>query len=299
MENSKQNIMEEYIHRYPQLCLLVKEGMSSTEEYKDIVLRGKIPAQFPNYFIGDEEDSVWEVSTPAGTAEILYLAQRQDFERAARCLAYKCEDRAVPPSMDAVTIAGIINWQKIRQHKEKYLASGRIDWQAEFKRFTAKPENYKDRLILLSKGGYSALTAEEAGYTDQEWEAVSLKIRMYHELCHVVCRSLFPKQKHGVVDEIVADCFGILKAAGFYDVVLAEKCLGIWGSKYRKGGRLENYLDIQDTPEQYVEYAIKAIRMLRDFLEEIEEKEYWDKILAVEAGLFGTLAGILKGDIPD
>ena len=43
-EESK--IIEEYLRRYPQMCLPVKEGMSKSEGYKDYVLRGKQPEEY-------------------------------------------------------------------------------------------------------------------------------------------------------------------------------------------------------------------------------------------------------------
>ncbi len=279
-EESK--IIEEYLRRYPQMCLPVKEGMSKSEGYKDYVLRGKQPEEYPDHFAGSEEDCVYRIPTPAGEAEVLYLAVRRDFERAVCCLAYKCEARKIPPSMGAVTISGIINWGKIREHKKAYFQSGGTDWKSEFKQFTSVPENYKDRLLLVSKGGYSALKAQDAGYSAGEWEEKSLEIRIYHELCHFVCRSLFSDKKEAVQDEIVSDCFGILKAVGYYDTELAEKCLGIYGREYRAGGRLENYLADGESPLACVEKAGKTIQSLREFLETIPEKDYWDKLLLVE-----------------
>ncbi len=290
MNKNNKKIIGEYFGRYPQLCLPVEAGMSKSQEYKNVVLRGQKLTEYLDYFTGSEKDCVYKIHTPAGEAEILYLAVRTDFERTVQCLAYKCENRKIPSSMGAVTISGIINWDKIRKHKEEYLGSGKLDWQAEFKRFTSVPGNYKDRLILVSRGGYSGLKAEKLGYEEAEWEEKSLEIRIYHELCHVVCRTLFPEKKNAVLDEIVADCFGILKAVGYYNTSLARRCLGIWDGKYRAGGRLENYMEKEEKPEEYIEKVNSVIEKMEKFLSQISQEDYWDKLLLVERELFDTLA---------
>lgn len=287
MNKLKEKMTEKYMHRYLQLGLPIKEGMSKSQEYKNVVLRGQKPVEYTDFFIGSDQDQVYRVDTPAGEAEILYFAVREDFERAVRCLAYKCENRAIPASMGAMTIAGIINWEKIRKHKEAYLQSGKTDWQAEFKRFTSIPGNYKDRLVLVSKGGYSGLSAKDLEYDRTEWEKLSLEIRIYHELCHVVCRTLFPEKKNAVQDEIVADAFGILKAKGYYDTDLARKCLGIWDGIYREGGRLENYMQEGENPEKYMEYVKKTIVDIEKFLNQVSEEPYWERLILLEKNLPG------------
>ena len=287
--DQKKKIMDQYVRRYPQLCLPVKNGMSKSEEYRNTALRGNIPAELPDYFKGSAEDRAFTVETPAGRVEVIYLAEREDFERAVKCLGYKCEEIQIPPSMGAVTISGITNWSRIRKHKEEYLKSGKTDWQAEFRRFTSVSGNCKDRIVLVSKGGYSALRAEETRYSQEEWTKITFDIRVFHELCHVVCRTLFPDKKNAVVDEIIADCFGILKATGFYDTVLAEKCLGILGDQYRPGGRLENYLVSGEDPADHVRGIKEIIKRIDEFIKETKNKEYWDKLRLLEETLYDGL----------
>lgn len=94
-------------------------------------------AERPDHFKGSAEDRAFTVETPADKVEVIYLAERQDFERAVKCLGYKCKEIQIPPSMGAVTISGITNWSRIRKHKEEYLKSGKTDWQAEFRRFAS------------------------------------------------------------------------------------------------------------------------------------------------------------------
>lgn len=258
-EITGKQVIETYIYRYPQLTLPIAQGMSNSEAYKNIVRKGKMPAEYPNRFRGTEEDSIFRIQTPAGGAELLYLADRKDFEGFVQVLSHKCEKKDIPPSMGALYIGGISSWRKIYAHKRMYLEEGNTDWSAEFKRFTAKAENYKDAVILLSKGCYSALPACETSYSEKEWLGHSLTIRAYHELTHFVCRKLYPEHKDVLRDEITADCIGICQALGHYDITLAEKLLGIEGSSYRAGGRLENYAENWEELTNYYSAAKQMI----------------------------------------
>jgi hypothetical protein len=53
---------------------------------------------------------------------------------------------------------------------------------------------------------------------------------------------LFPEKKYPIWDELLADCMGLIFAAGEYSVPLAQRMLGIEKGVY-VGGRLENYTD--------------------------------------------------------
>ena len=53
----------------------------------------------------------------------------------------------------------------------------------------------KESLIVLSRGEYSAVPAEAVGLEKDEWIEKSLRVRLYHESAHIVCRARFPGQK--------------------------------------------------------------------------------------------------------
>lgn len=276
-------VIETYIYRYPQLTLPIKDGMSTSESYKNIALRGKLPAKLESPFLGTAEDAVFSVETPVGAAEVLYLADRRDFERCVQALAYKCEPRVLPASMGAIHVSGVNNWRKIQAHKKRWLTEGGEDWRAEFKRFTADPKNYKDTIIIVSKGAYSGLPAAEAGYPAEEWLRLSLEIRIYHELTHFVCRRLYPEKKDALWDEIVADCMGIYKATSDYDAVLAAKLLGVEEDMYRLGGRLENYVEEGNSPQAYCSLAKETIRRLARIIAESEDSGFWEVLEKIYA----------------
>lgn len=214
--------------------------MHDTPEYRDAVLRGK-PTLNPVLFPFSEYDTLTMLDTPAGTAEILHLAERTNFVRAYQALCYRCEPVKIPDSVGAVTIRGLIDWGKIRQHQAEYLAAGGDDWNIEFKRFTVDRKNYTSTLILLSSGEYSNVPAQTVGMERDEWLNKSLIIRKYHELTHFICRGLYPERIDAIRDEVLADLIGLVAAFGKYDPRLARAFLGIQNGSFREGGRLSHY----------------------------------------------------------
>lgn len=155
-------------------------------------------------------------------------------------------------------ISGVINWEKIENHKKEYLSSGNPDWNMEFRRFTSRAENFKDRVLVLSGGPYSNYPAEKAGYTEKEWKQISVDIRMYHECTHYVCRRRWQEKQNAVMDEVVADAIGLLGAVGHFDKKLAMEFLGITEEGKYVGGRLKVYVKEEELDEA-AELALKWI----------------------------------------
>ena len=278
MNTEKKNtIVAEIAAKYPQMLLPVREGESKSEEYKNAVLRG-LPVPGEAVFTGSEEDRIIEFKTPAGPISIIYFALREDFEHALRALAHKCEPVEIIPSVGASTIRGLINWQKIRQHKLAYLASGGTDWSGEFRKFTADKSNYIDSVILLSGGYYSAILPEEVGMESREWKTRSYQIRMYHELTHFVCRSEFPEDIDAIRDEVMADAIGITAANGDYDPALARLFLGISGNTVKNGGRITHYVDESKLAEA-VNDAEKWISVIDNALQDLYGKDIFEIII--------------------
>lgn len=236
------SVIEEMAQRYMQLYLKPQDGMSNSEIYKNIVLKGKKPGTSElRAFSHSERDRIFHKNTPAGEVEILYLYLREDFEQFIRIMMYRCEPATIPKSMGAAIISGIVNWRKIERHQMQYLLGGGMDWDAEFKRFTAEKANYSDTLIVVSQGAYSNLHYEETPYNEQKWMDVSLEIRIYHECAHFICGKLYSELKNVLWNEIIADCFGLLNATGSYNSCLAKAFLGVSEVGYIEGGRLKNY----------------------------------------------------------
>lgn len=235
-------VIETLAKRFPQLYLKPESGVSQSELYRAIVRKGSRYEGSLAHFTGSAADSLTRAQTPAGEVTVVFLAARADFECFYRIMACRCEPVEVPPTMGACYISGINDWSRIHAHMAAYRASGGTDSPGEFARFTAVPSNYRETLLLLSDGPYSALPAERTPYDSETWLRLSREIRKYHELTHFVCRKLFPEKKNPIWDELLADCMGLLFATGEYSVPLAQAFLGIENGVYI-GGRLENYTD--------------------------------------------------------
>ena len=275
------NKANKYLYNYPQLSLGIKEGMSQSEEYRNIVRRGIMPDKltFPFELSGEEDE--YTLDTPAGEVNVLYLPDRAIFEYFIKVLAYRNEPIEIPLSMGASLISGINSWRKIYAHKEEYLQSGKDDWDEEFARFISVKENYKDTVLIVSKGYYSALKPEYINMNSDEWLEKSKTIRIYHEISHYISRKLFIENKEVLRDEIVADAIGFIAAFGYYDSLLARKVLGIDNEKFNRDGRLINYVSEEEL-DIYIERAHKIIDTLDDYFKSRDIGDIFNVLLDIE-----------------
>lgn len=270
--------------RYYQLLLPIQIGSKTTDQYKNAVLRGNKPEGYPDFSM-NPADTLTSVSTPAGSVDILFLADRKDFEHAIRALAYRCEPAEIPASMGASFLNGLINWEKIHTHMAEYETAGGTDPDAEFSRWTSEKKNYLDALLVLSSGAYSAVPAEEMGMEPEEWIRASVTIRKFHELTHFYSAKLFPANKEAIRDEVIADMIGIFAAFGCYDTKAAKKFLGTDDTRYREGGRLQNYTD--ENPENLM---CRVNRMIEELYREtsgLHTKDVFEILNFVEKNKIG------------
>ena len=243
------SVLEPLAEIYPQLYLT--PGEESAALYRPVVGRGEDPPTHSlDHFRGNRMDSVTTETTPAGEVQIVTLGDRQDFEMFLQIMGNRCMPEEIPATQGASILDGVINWPKIRKHEEEYLAAGGdpAGLTEEFKRFTADPRNFKDALIVLSTGPYSAVRAEDIGMEEESWLTTSYRIRKAHECTHFICRRLFPEKINAIWDELAADAVGLYAAFGRYDLPLAERFLGVGADGYT-GGRLENYAKGEDLNE--------------------------------------------------
>ena len=259
------DVIAELAEVYPQLYL--DPERNDTEAYRAIVLRGDRPeSKDLSHFVMDPRDRTEYIKTPAGTAQVTTLYTRRDFEVFVRCMmaAKDGPDKEIPATMGASTLI-TFNWQKIR----------------------AREENYKDMIILLSRGPYSNVPASDAGLVlgrdigEEEWLDISDDIRKYHELTHFVCRTLYPDMIDAVWDELVADAAGIYAALGRYDRGLEELFLGIKDGRYA-GGRLENYLNEDEDIESLVTGICTVLSEFEKIAEKDSGRDVFELILVLE-----------------
>lgn len=263
---------------YPQLYLPIRQGMSSSDLYRTITQRGYSYRGDMVSFRLSPKDDLKFIETPFGSVPVLYLSEREDFEHFIQIMVHRCEPCEIPKSMGASLISGIINWKKIKEHKLEYERKGKTDWKDEFRRFTDDKSNYLDTIIAVGGGGYSALEYYETSYTKEEWEKISIDIRIYHEYTHFVCRNLYHDKRNAIWDEIVADCMGLICATGKYDVDLARRFLGIEKENYVKGRRLENYT--KDDIESVMAEANRMIHTVAQSIHNcIQTKDNYTELL--------------------
>lgn len=214
---------------------------------KDLACRySQLSALDLDLFEGSENDELFEMQTSEAAVLGIYFDERDDFELFIKSTVYK--DKPVPKSMGACTISGLVNLQK----------SGAMPVSLP----GATRQSFKESLIVLSKGEYSAVPAEAVGLDKGEWLEKSLRIRLYHESAHIVCRARFAGQKRPVWDELLADCAGLLAAFGAYDRALALRLLGVDKDGSYIGGRLENYVDGKENIARYVSFALQKTELL-------------------------------------
>ena len=288
-------VIEELAEIYNQLYLVPGEE-GAKELYKEIVQGGAEPPEKSlGHFKRSDRDSLVTVTTPAGSVRVVTLYEREDFELFLQIVAHRCEKTQIPKTQGASSLNGVINWRRIEARQEAFLKEEAEkgvtdpDWNAEFQRFTSDKNNYLDALILLSTGPYSALSAEKAGFSEEEWLRLSNDIRKYHECTHFVCRKLYREKIEPIWDELAADAVGLYAAFGKYDIRLAELFLGIEDGRY-VGGRLENYLDkAADTAEareerlnKLAEKAHRALPEIRSLIDGSAGADIYDMIILLE-----------------
>ena len=280
-----------YLHEYPQLTLPVGKGMSAGERYLDIVRHGVLPDGRPdNPFSCTDEDERQVLESPVGPIQVLYLADRGDFERFVQVFSGRCEPIAVPRTMGAATFFGVRSWRKVNEHGRRWKEERRPGWGMELLRILSDPTCFTDVIVLVSKGGYSALSAEDAGCPEAEWLRISRVLRTYHEATHVVCRKRWPDHREAIRDEVVADCIGLLASTGGYDVGLARRFLGVGERGYVPGGRLENYVAEGASLDSAMERAEAALTACEQICTEMQVTDPFDVLARIEDTQAGTIA---------
>jgi len=234
-----------------QLSFPIREGISESDGYRAVARKGVDAREVEDAsglaLAASETLELTLHQTWAGRVPVLRVGHRDDFVALVRALTARNEPQHVPPSMGACTVAGYNNWDRVRQYRRRWEETTRPtapeeEWPREFRRLVPKKELYQDRFIILSSGPYSGVSADEMGMAEDEWTRTSLLIRREHECAHYFTQRVFASMQNNLLDELIADCAGIVAACGRFRAEWFLRFVGLEAfPRYRAGSRLENY----------------------------------------------------------
>ena len=202
----------------PQLRLPQVQSISTSDLYRAVVLRGNDPTSpellTAAHRIGPtplwqqpEALQLWIAPHPCGAMPVLQTPSWSDFELLVRALAHRAEPVALADGVHAQAISGLIHWGLINQFGRQSRA----------------------RLIVLHQAPYGSVDAEHVpgGLDEDRWLEASTCLRLEHELTHLATKRLLGEMRLNLLDELIADCMGMVAALGRFDAALFGRCLGI------------------------------------------------------------------------
>lgn len=233
-----------------QLSFPISQGISQTVSYRTAIAKGVLVHNLHKTtgLVLTEPDKLQLIvhSSLAGQIPVIIAGNRPDFVSLIQALTMRNEPKEIPSSMGACSVSGFNNWNRIHQYKQEWQENhpdfGEALWTNEFLRLMSQKELYQDRFIILSRGNYSNVEAADLGLKDDQWQQLSLTIRLEHECTHYFTKRLFGSMRNNVLDELLADYRGIVAAIGHYRHDWFLRFMGLESfPDYRPGGRLENY----------------------------------------------------------
>jgi hypothetical protein len=203
----------------PQLRLPQQAGISGNELYKALVLGGESFTEAAIGIGGDapvwqqpEAMRLWISPHACGAMPVLHTPCRHDFVQLVRALAHRAEPVPIAEGVHAQAVSGLIHWGLINQFGHQSRA----------------------KLIVLHEAPYGSLPASAipssavpGGCSEGQWLAASTKLRLEHELTHLATKRLLGEMRLNLLDELIADCMGMVVALGRFDAELFGRCLGI------------------------------------------------------------------------
>ncbi len=279
---------------FPQLSFSPAEGLSQTPEWVQAVRRGepregrKTPSlQAP------EALTLHLLPTPAGTLPVLIAGCREDFVRLVQLLAHRGEPVPIPDSMGACLLQGLNNWQRYRALRQQWEEDPKAS--PSWEQMLQRKELYQDRLVLASRGPYSGVPVPESSHKEDK----ALVIRLNHEAAHYLTLRVFGKLGHTVLEELVADWYGLQAAYGNYDAELALRFLGLEAFPLiRLSGRLNNYRGTPPITDDAFYFLASACYQAAHFLTNLGSPQEQDKafllVSLMQLSLEELAAGALK-----
>ncbi len=265
--------------RFPQLNFAVQEGISNTPAYLAATRQGIYPKAGPAVSLKGCTLDLYP--TLAGTIPVITAASRSQFVWMVQAFTKRNEPVSIPDSMGACFVSGYTNWDRVHTLRDAFrLKHPTARWDEAFQKMKADKTLYQDRFILLSKDAYSGVPAEVVGVAEDLWPAMSRTLRLEHECVHYFTRRVFGSIRNNVLDELIADYFGICALGRFR----SEWLLQFWGLQdfpvYREGGRMQNYKGTLSLPafrvlQQVVMEAVNRLQAFDDTLSCTDREPAW------------------------
>jgi hypothetical protein len=257
--------------RLPQLAIPVREGVSKTPAWTDVVLAGK---PFREVDFGGrlslehpERLSLFIHEHPAGALPVIVAGHRGDFETLVRALAARGEPVPIGPAVNAQMVAGFINWDRLGRYRAGWLRGagpeGEGLWPGEMARLgMAERWRFQDRFVLTCAQPYSGVPARELGLAmdEQEWLAASTRLRVEHEFTHYATKRVFGHMSLNLLDETFSDFMGTTYALGTFRAAWYLRFLGIddGPARARPDGRIHTYASKLSPPALALLCAVTA-----------------------------------------
>jgi hypothetical protein len=238
-------VWESLRRRLVQLQFPVQLGMSETAEYRSSTRRG-LPVPLGTVGVELRSPQLLELfihESWAGPIPVLFAGDRADFELLVQALLRRNEPVPVPAAMGACMVAGFNNWDRIRSYRIQWESEhGSEDWDQEWQRLIPQKALYQDRLMILSDSPYSNVAGAKLGVAEDDWRQQSRQIRLEHESIHYWTKRCLGAMQNNVLDELIADYWGLVATTGEYRADWFLRFLGLeaWPI-YRASGRLANY----------------------------------------------------------
>lgn len=254
-----EQLLERLCCSLPQLKLPQVEGISRSDLYRITVLRGQTASEADYAGAGDpprlEEPGglqLWIAEHPCGAMPVLHTKCWRDFELLARALAHRGEPVVLADGVHAQAVSGLIHWELIHRF-------GRAS---------------RARLILLHEAPYGSVGVEHVpgGLDEAAWLKASTTLRLEHELTHLATKRVLGEMRLNLLDELIADCMGMVAALGRFDAKLFGRCLGVNGNNEpNSGGRWLSYtreLSASEAKEAVALVMVRARELERELVEQ-------------------------------
>lgn len=198
----------------PQLQLPQVHGISKTTLYAASVLRNEQLNDLALEKVGSPPEwhqpealQFWIAPHPCGAMPVVMTSCWHDFTQLVRALAHRAEPVTLKDGVHAQAVNGLIHWGLIKQFGRESRA----------------------QLILLHEAPYGSVGAQHVpgDLDDQTWIECSTRLRLEHELTHLATKRVLGEMRINLLDELIADCMGMVASLGWFASTLFGRCMGI------------------------------------------------------------------------